>query len=163
MHLSSLSLKQTVILVPLILSSFVTAYSSNQKRQDGSDDSCDDEAPTSDGPTSDKSAGLGMEFECSSISFGSPGCSAGDTNQAKGKVVGNRKGTNWELTADTTPDIPGSLTAEYILDGKVIKIGDGTASAAAAAASSDLVRINRISEISDAMLIELLSLIGSRI
>lgn len=162
MHFSSLSPKHAAILVPLILSSLVTAYSSNQKRQDGSDDSCDDEAPTSDGPTSDKSAGLGVEFECPAILFASSGCSAGDTNQAKGKVVGDRKGTNWELTADTTQNVAGSLTAEYILDGKVIKIGDGTASAAAAAASSNLVRINLIFEISDATLIELRSLIGSR-
>ena len=162
MHFSNLSPKHAAILVPLILSSLVTGYPSNQKRQDGSDDSCDNEAPTSDGPTSDKSAGLGVEFECSAILFASSGCSAGDTNQAKGKVVGDRKGTNWELTADTTGDIPGKLTAEYILDGKVIKIGDGTASAAAAAASSDLVRINLVFESSSATLIELRSLIGSR-
>lgn len=162
MHFSSLSPKHAAILIPLILSSLVTAYPSNQKRQDGSDDSCDDEAPTSDGPTSDKSAGLGVEFECSAIIFASPECSAGDTNQAKGKVVGGRKDTNWELTTDTTQGIAGRLTAEYILDGTVIKIGDGTASTAAAAASSDLVRINLIFGISDTTLIELRSLIGSR-
>lgn len=154
---------QAVLLVPLVLSALVTASASNYKRQDDSDNSCDDEAPTSDGPTSDKSAGLGIEFECLAINFKSSGCSAGDTNQAKGRVVGGRQGTNWELTADTTFNVPGRLTAEYILDGKVIKIGDGTASAAAVAASSDLVRSNLITEIPDAMLIELRSLIGSRI
>lgn len=96
------------------------------------------------------------------VLFFSAGCSVEDTNQAKGKVAGGREGTNWELTADTSLNIPGRLTAEYILNGKVIKIGDGTASAAAAAASSDLVRTNLMFEMSDTTLIELRSLIGSR-
>ena len=144
MRFSRLSTKQAVALVPLILSSLVTAYSSNQKRQDDSDDSCDDEAPTSDGATSDGSAGLGVEFECTQVILSSPECSAGDTNLAKGKLIVGRKGTNWELTADTTLDIAGRVTAEYILDGKVIKIGDGTAKTAAADASSDLVNKSHI-------------------
>ena len=136
--------KRAAILISLQIFSSVSAISSNAKRQTGSDDSCDGETPTLDGPTSDKSAGLGMEFECSAIVLRSPECSAQDTNQAKGKVVTGRKGTNWELTADTTSNVAGSLAPEYILDGTNIKIGDGTASVAAKAAFTDLVRIGLI-------------------
>lgn len=143
MRFSSISPHQALILFPLVLSSLATAFSLNQKRQGASDDSCggDDEAPTLDGPTSDKSAGLGIEFESSQVTFEAD-CDDEKTNQAKGRQVGDRKGTNWALTADTTEGRAGSLTAEYILNGKVIKIGDGTASAAAAAVSNDLVRTN---------------------
>ena len=161
MYFSQTSSKHAAILVTLQLLSLVTAYSTNAKRQDKSDNSCDDETPTLDSPTGDKSAGLGMEFECLAIILGSPGCSASDTNEAKRKVVGGRKGTNWELTADTTSDIAGSLTAEYILDGTKIKIGDDTASAAAAAVSSDLVRIDPIYESPDVTLMVPRSSIGS--
>ena len=80
------------------------------------------EATTLDGPTSDQSAGIGVEFETRQISFASPGCSESDTNQAKGKVLGNRKGNNWELTVDTIT-IPAMLSTEYILDGTKIKWG----------------------------------------
>lgn len=160
MFFSSLSLKQLTILVPLILSSLGTTYSLvHQKRQD---DACDNETPTLDGPTSDKSAGLGIEFESSGVILSSK-CTIENTNQAKGKVIGGRKGTNWKLTADTTNNVAGSLTAEYILDGTVIKIGDGTASAAAAAVSNNLVRISLIRRSLYAMLIEFRSSIGSRL
>ena len=74
----------------------------------------------------------------------SPDCNAADTNQAKGKQIGSRSGTNWELTADTTLEIAGRLSAEYILNGQTIKIGTGAASAAAAAVSSDVVRITAL-------------------
>lgn len=139
MYISTLS---AALLLPiLLLQSAINALPSelNSRADPASPCSADDEAPTLDGPTSDKSAGLGVEFESSAVIFSSPQCSISDTNQAKGKLVGNRKGVNWELTADTTNEIAGQLTAEYILDGTQIKIGDGTASAAAAAVSGDLI------------------------
>jgi hypothetical protein len=92
-----------------------------------------------DGPTPDNSAGIGVEFETSRIIFGNKDCSQDDTNAAKGKLVNNRKGDNWQLTADTTQNIAGQLTAEYILNGINIKIGTGDAKKAAAAVASDIV------------------------
>lgn len=94
-------------------------------------------------PSSDRSAGIGVEFEASAVTFSKPDCSLSNTNQAKGRLLSKRQGTNWQLTADTTSNIAGRLNAEYILDGRQIKIGTGTASAAAAAVSNDLVRMNR--------------------
>lgn len=142
MRLSPLSHKHAVILLPFLLWSSINALPSNLDSRAGSVDSClDDEAPILDGATSDKSAGIGVEFESSGVTLSQPGSSKSNTDQAKGKLVGNRKGTNWELTADTTSNIAGSLNAEYILDGTKIKIGTGVASAAAAAVSNDLVRV----------------------
>ena len=138
MYISRLS---TALLLPILLlrSSINALPSELESRADPADPcSTDDEAPTLDGPTSDQSAGLGVEFESSGVTFSSPQCSISDTNQAKGQLVGNRQGDNWKLTADTTNGIPGQLTAEYILDGTQIKIGDSTASAVAAAVSGDL-------------------------
>ncbi|KAL8968353.1 MAG: hypothetical protein Q9183_002498 [Haloplaca sp. 2 TL-2023] len=100
-------------------------------------DPCLDRAPTSDGPTSDRSAGIGVEFEAPLVKFKSDGCNAADTNQAKGQQVGDRRGDVWQLTADTTDEMAGSLTAEYILNGKEIRIGSGVASAAAAKTAWD--------------------------
>lgn len=140
-------MKQFTVLVPFILLISVTALPPALVRRADPNDPCFDEAPTLDGPTSDNSAGIGVEFEASGVMFGKPGCSAADTNQAKGQQVGDRKGDNWQLTADTTTETPGMLNAEYILNGKTIKIGTGAASAAAAAVSSDIVRIHKIIEI----------------
>lgn len=122
-----------------MLSLSITALPSDLRRRSDPNDPCLNEAPTLDGPTSDKSAGIGVEFESQAVTFGKPGCSSGDTNQAKGQQVGDRKGDNWQLTADTTNEVPGQLTAEYILNGVTIKIGTGAASAAAAAVSGDIV------------------------
>ena len=103
-------------------------------------DPCVDRAPTLDGPSSDKSAGIGIEFEASSVKFKKDGCNAADTNQAKGQQAGDRPGDFWQLTADTTDVTAGSLTAEYILNGKTIQIGSGVASVAAAEVAKDIVR-----------------------
>lgn len=54
--------------------------------------------------------------------------------------MNNRKGTNWKLTADCLGDAS-VLDAEYILDGRQIKIGAGTAIVAAAAIVDDLVSL----------------------
>ena len=100
-----------------------------------------DESASDDGPTADKSAGIGVEFETGSITFSNSQCSLTDTSQAKGQLVDARQGQYWKLTADTTGDIAGSLTTEYILDGTQLKIGAGTAGPAAAAVASDLVSV----------------------
>ncbi len=143
MQFSLLSHKQAAILLPFLLWSPANALPSKLgSRADPADLCPNNEAPTLNGPTSDKSAGIGVEFETSQVILSKPGCSQSDTDQAKGQVVGNRKGTNWKLTADTTLETAGRLTAEYILDGTQIKIGTGAASAAAAAVSNDIVRMN---------------------
>ena len=137
-------MKQSTVLVPFLLLLSVTAIPPALRGRADPNDPCLDEAPTLDGPTSDHSAGIGVEFESSKVLFSKRGCSAEDTNQAKGKQVGDRKGDNWQLTADTTSETAGLLAAEYILNGKTIKIGTGAASAAAAAVSSDIVRMRQI-------------------
>ena len=139
-------MKQATLLIPFVVFLSVTALPPNLRRQADPNDPCLDETPTLDGPTSDNSAGIGVEFESSYVLFNSPGCTPTQTWQAKGKQVGGRSGNDWQLTADTTQVIAGRLTAEYILNGKTIKIGTGAASAAAAAVSSDIVRIHTIIE-----------------
>lgn len=91
-----------------------------------------------DGPTSDGSAGIGAEFESAFFYFTNSSCSRADTDAAKRQVIAGRTGMNFMLTADTT-DIVGRINAEYILDGKNIKVGSGDAARAGAAASQDLV------------------------
>ena len=109
---------------------------------DGDDNDGDCEelplTPIMDGPTSDKSAGLGVEFETTGLRFESKSCSPLDTNQAKGQVVDKREGTNWRLTADVLDK--GLLSAEYIIDGEKVKLGSGAAATAATAISNDIVR-----------------------
>ena len=86
----------------------------------------------------DGTAGLGIEFESVAFYFKKDGCSLTDTNAAKAKIISGRTGEYWELTADTGSGA-GSLHAEYILNGKYIKVGDGSAARAASAAAQDLV------------------------
>lgn len=101
----------------------------------------DDNLPNAyqDGPTQDKSAGLGIELECSKFLFQSETANEKVTFASKGKLFGKRKGTNWTLTADTTPAMAGVITAEYILDGTQIKIGAGTATKAIEEVVKDIV------------------------
>lgn len=91
-----------------------------------------------DGPTKDGTAGIGAEFESPGFMFKSEGCSLEDTNAAKKKMVDNRKGTNWYLSADTGHDA-GVLAAEYILDGVEIKVGSGDGAKAAKELAQDRV------------------------
>ncbi|KAL8996351.1 MAG: hypothetical protein Q9169_004117 [Polycauliona sp. 2 TL-2023] len=65
-------------------------------------------------------------------------CSESDTNSSKGKLLGNRKGENWKLTAETTGHVAGELYAEYILDGTRIKLETSDAERAAAAVTADI-------------------------
>lgn len=106
------------------------------------DDDSGNEEPTLDGPTNDQSPGIGVEFESGEVIFYSEGCSKDDTDSLKKAVVGNRQGTNWKLTADTTPDEAGYLVAECILDGTQIKLGNNAAGPAASAVANDIVRLN---------------------
>lgn len=122
MRLSTLSSQRAALLLPILLSiSFHVRATAIERRADCCIGQCDDDnaniAPTLDGPTSDKTARIGVEFETTGIQFESQGCDKSSTDSSKGKMVGNRQGDNWKLTADTTPDIPGRLDAEYILDG----------------------------------------------
>lgn len=95
---------------------------------------------SNDGVTPDKSPGIGVEFETSGIVFKSSDCSQKDTFSSKGKLVDNRRDPGfWNLTADTTFNAAGYLTAEYILDGKNIRIGSGKAQSVAASVAKDLV------------------------
>ena len=128
--------------LPLSLIQLSTSLPSELRPRADNPDDCEVEDPASPlaGPTSNGEAGLGIEFESSKVVLSSPDCSKADTNDAKAKVIGERTGDNWQLTADTIEDAAGRLYAEYILDGTKINIGSGTAGAAAAAVSSDLVR-----------------------
>lgn len=132
-------MKQATWVSPFVLFPLIAALPSELQPRAEPVDHCLNVAPTLDGPTSDQSAGIGVEFEAAKVEFSSPGCSSADTNQAKGKQVGDRRGDNWQLTADTTPTSISTVSAEYILNGKLIKIGTGAASAAAAAVASDIV------------------------
>ncbi|KAF4637024.1 hypothetical protein G7Y89_g1066 [Cudoniella acicularis] len=101
-----------------------------------------------DGPTSDKSAGIGVEFESFDITFKSNSptpCDELSTFALKRKMVGERFGQNWVLTADTTSLNAGYLSAEYILNGKTIKIGTGALAAAAAGVANNIASLNTTS------------------
>ena len=100
----------------------------------------DNENVILDGPTADATAGIGAEFESPFFYFTSLDCDTEKTNAAKGQVVAGRTGTNWELTADTGSS-PGKVNAEYILNGKNIKVGSGDAAKAGKAIADDLVSI----------------------
>lgn len=103
-----------------------------------------DITPTKDGGTSDKSPGIGVEFETNSLTFSNDQCPLNDAFKSKAKEISGRKDKNnhWALTVDTTSTALGHvlLTGEYILNGKLIKLGTQDAGKAAQAISDDLVR-----------------------
>ena len=117
----------------------------------GDDCSDDDEVAANeeavgDGPTSDQSAGLGIEFEAGELVFTSETCQNKDkkvTDDLKGKMIHGHQGEHWMLTGDTTVNIAGRLTGEYILNGVEIKIGSGDAARAASDVANDLVSTSR--------------------
>lgn len=93
-----------------------------------------------DGPTGSGVAGIGAEFEAPLLQFYRQGCSLGDTFQAKRKTVAGHSGTNFLLSVDTSSELGrGKLSAEYVLDGRQIKVGDGSAAAAGRAVYDDFV------------------------
>lgn len=103
---------------------------------------CDDEddiAETNDAPTGNNPAGIGVEFESAAIQLASDDCSAKDFFAAKGKTMNGRKGKNWALTADHADTSERILSAEYILDGKSIKLSSNSAKEAAEAVAKDIV------------------------
>jgi hypothetical protein len=105
---------------------------------------CDEEiglVEFNDGPTTSGDAGIGAEFETIDIQFSNDKCSLEDTFLAKRKTVQGRSGTNFVLSVDTSVEQgKGKLSAEYVLDGRNIKVGDGSAAAAGRAAHDDLVK-----------------------
>lgn len=93
-----------------------------------------------DGPTTSGDAGIGAEFETIAIQFSNSKCSLEDTFIAKRKLVKGHSGTNFVLSTDTSIEQgAGRLSAEYVLDGRKINVGDGSAAAAGKAAYDDLV------------------------
>ena len=90
------------------------------------------------GPTADGTAGIGAEFESPAFYFENPKCGPEDTFAAKGKVVNDRTGDQWILSADTGPN-QGKLNAEYILNGKKIKLGSGDGAKSGKDVADDLV------------------------
>lgn len=117
MHFFTLTSQQVAILLLALLSTPMKFMANEFERRAGGPP-CDlgntpdnNPAPILDGPTSDKSAGIGVEFEASDTKFETKGeCSKSDVDKSKGKLVNNWKGPNWQLTADTT------LSADLILD-----------------------------------------------
>lgn len=111
-------------------------------------DTSEDMADDLDRVNTDGTAGIGAEFESPGWQLVSTDCSADDTNAAKRKVIADRTGTNWELTADSIGQ-PGKLQAEYIIDGVKVKVGstDDATNGAKVAASfvQDLVSIAQLS------------------
>lgn len=130
---------------------------------------CDgNESPTLDGPTSDRSAGIGVEFETSQVLFHSKGdCKKEDIDKAKGKLVDKRQGPEdtptWKLTSDTTQSVTEFLTAEYILNGQVLKVGSGDAAKAADAVASDIVSLSSLTTVDylDSLTMMCVSLYGT--
>lgn len=148
MHLLGLSSKQSLI-IPLLLSVPIHAAASGYQRRGNvcCGASCDDEADEDeeagpeDGGIVGGTAGMGVEFESGTVQMVSVnGCSDAETFESKGKMIANRQGTNWMLTADTMAAGDG-LDAEYILDGKTIKIGKDMAGPAAAGVAADIVSL----------------------
>jgi hypothetical protein len=93
-----------------------------------------------DGPTTSGEAGIAAEFETFMIQFISTHCSLEDTFLAKRKTVRGHSGENFVLSVDTSVEQgKGTVSAEYVLDGRNIKVGDGSAAAAERAIREHLV------------------------
>jgi len=107
-----------------------------------------------DGSTADQIAGIRTEFESPTFYFVNNNYDLAETNKTKKQIVAGRKGTNWELTADTGSG-PGKLFAEYILDGQSIKVGNGDAVRAGTAFSQDLVSAQRLISTSRSVILTL--------
>ncbi|RFU30794.1 hypothetical protein B7463_g5537, partial [Scytalidium lignicola] len=94
-----------------------------------------------DGPSVTGDTGIGAEFETPLINFQNSACSLINTFAAKRMTVQSRSGTNFVLSVDTgsTELGAGKLNPEYILDDASIKVGDGSAAAASAAATDSMI------------------------
>ncbi|KAL8727285.1 MAG: hypothetical protein Q9181_005769 [Wetmoreana brouardii] len=102
------------------------------------EDTQDNQLVYNDGPTADGTAGIGAEFESPFFRLHKKDCSLQDSNAAKKSLIEGRKGPNWELTADST-GAAGELQAEYILDGRNIKVGSEDGAKAGKAIADDLI------------------------
>jgi len=90
------------LLIALFSLQFLILYTHAGPIQQRANDGCSeiDEASTWDGPTADRSAGIGVEFECNRLLFQADNdavCPA-EIYPLKGKVISGRTGTNWEFT-----------------------------------------------------------------
>lgn len=98
--------------------------------------------------TSDRSAGIGIEYESAYIQFESANAKRdpdlGKTFQSKRKLVNGLQGPNWRLTADVLGRA-GTLDAENVLDGRFIKPGTGDLGRAAHSAILKLVTLTHTS------------------
>ena len=61
-----------------------------------------DITPTKDGSTSDKSPGIGVEFETNSLTFSNDKCPLNDAFKSKANEISGRedKNNHWALTVD---------------------------------------------------------------
>ena len=90
---------------------------------------------------SDRTAGIGFEFESGSNTFELESkCEKEDTDASRKQIIAGRTGEHFQLTADAFGGA-GRLHAEYILDGLSIKVGTGDAARAGAAVAADFVSI----------------------
>jgi hypothetical protein len=93
-----------------------------------------------DGSTTSGEAGIGAEFETLQIQFSNDKCSLEHTFQAKHKTVKGCSRRNFVLSVDTSVEHgKGKLSAEYVLDGRNIKVSDGSSAAAGKAVQDNLV------------------------
>lgn len=83
-------------------------------------------------------AGIGLELESGEVMLTADGCNEKDTFRSIQKTIDGREGEDWQLTGDMGDDA-GLLTAEYILDGKKIKLGSKRLAKAAEEAADDYV------------------------
>ena len=143
MHLSTLLSRNFVLYVLL------TLLVINVRGMEPEDCSGDEPDPMEmdDGgqsATSDRSAGIGIEYESVYIQFESQSAKndpdPGKTFQSKRALVNGLQGDNWKLTADLLRR-PGALDAEIVLDGTSIKPGTGELAKAALDATKNLVRL----------------------
>ena len=111
------------------------------------DDGCEDEfediemSVFNDGPNGAGVAGIGAEFETPYFNFQNRDCTLEDTFAAKRGLVKDRTGLNFVLSVDTgsTELGQGKHNPEYVLDGRSIRVGDGSAAAAGVATTNDFV------------------------
>ncbi|KAJ5179152.1 hypothetical protein N7492_002362 [Penicillium capsulatum] len=138
----SVSSKQAIFLLSVLSGRYIQALASpireNLATRNDLEECADDNDPaeTDDAPKGNNLPGLGVKFQTGGIVLHSDDCSPEDVASAKGKMINGHKGENWMLTADTMSD--GELYAEYILNGKKIKLGKGTVKLAAEAAAKDV-------------------------
>lgn len=93
----TLSPQRAAIFISLLLFiSLKTCATAVERRSDCCIGQCEDDdngnqALTLDGPTSDRSPGIGVEFETSAIVFQSQNCDKSSTDKSKGAMVGTDK------------------------------------------------------------------------